>query len=217
MNTTEFVQAVHLKAVGKASVLVATDTKWIKIVAIANRQIRKWERLNDWNSLYDPRYEVGTVSATDTFELDDEVRKISDTQGDPIRLVDSTDSAVYSDYDIVTADRIKSYASGSYAAQQGRNLVFNASFPADSNLIGRTILLPVYLYADLLTGPNSEVPVDDPEWLITMTAAEYIRNDITKQNQYPNLVAEANEILEKMMEDNDGQINEPLRPWSAGI
>lgn len=215
MNTTEFVQAVILKASGKASTLVSTDTKWIKIVAIANRQIRKWERLADWNSLYDPKYAIGTVTTTDTYEFDDEIRKLSDTAGDTVRVVASDDS--YTEWQVVNAERLKQYSSGNFCAQIGRTLVFNKTFSSEDVEFGGSIQVPVYLYAELLTTSSSEVPVDDPEWLVCMTAAEYVRNDITKQNQYPNLVGEANELMDNMMDDNDGQIVEVYRSWSAGI
>ena len=216
MTTSEFVQAVILKATGKASNLVSTDTKWIKIVSIANRQIRKWERVADWNSLYDPHYVIGTVSATDTYELDDEVRKLSDTPGDTVRIVYDTDNNLFSEWQVVNAERLKQYSSGNYCAQVGKNLVFNKTFKTTDTEYGGSIQVPVYLYAEPLTSASSEVPVDDPEWLICMTAAEYVRNDVTKQNQYPNLVQEANDILQTMIDDNDGQIVEVLS-YNLGI
>lgn len=217
MNTTEFVQAAILKATGKASTLVSTDTKWIKLVGIANRQIKKWERQADWNSLYDGAFEIGTVSATDRFDLDDDIRKLSDTAGDSVRVVYDTDNNLYTEWEIVNAERLKTYPTGNYCAQVGRTLVFNKTFSSTDTEFGGTIQVPVYLYAEPLTGANSEVPIDDPEWLICMTAAEYVRNDITKQNQYPNLVSEANSILETMLEDNDGQFVEVYRPWRPGF
>jgi hypothetical protein len=216
VTTSEFVQATILKATGKATVLTSSDTKWIKIVAIGNRLIKKWERLADWNSLYTPDYPGGTITATDSFELDDEIRKLSDTDGDYVRIVNATDSNIYYDYTVVNAERLKQYTVGRYCAQMGRNLVFNKIFTTTDPEYGGEIQLPVYLFADELTTATSEVPVDDPEWLVCLSAGEYVRNDITKQNQYPNLVTEANEILEIMMDDNDGQIIEVYRPWSAG-
>lgn len=215
MTTSEFVQACVLKATGKVSTLVSTDSKWLKIVGIANRQIKKWEREADWNSLYDPDYSIGTVTATDEFELDDEIRKISDNADDPVRIIHTDDS--YTDYQVVNAERLKYYSTGNYCAQIGRTLKFNSAFTSTDAEYGGTIQVPVYLYAETLTTAGSEVPVDDPEWLICMTAGEYIRNDVTKQNQYPNLVAEANAILEVMKEDNDGQIVEVSRPWSMEL
>lgn len=217
LNTTQFVQATILRATGKASTLVSTDTKWVKIVGIANRLIRVWERAADWNSLYDPKYSGGTVTATDTFELDSDIRKLSDTYGDPVRIVSATDSTQKWDYTVVNAERLKQYSEGQYCAQIGRNLVFNREFEATDPQFGGTIELPVYLHATELKTVSTQIPVDDPEWLICMAAAEYVRNDITKQGQYPNLVQEANSYLDQMMDENDGQIAEPYAPWTPGV
>lgn len=215
MNTNEFVQATILKATGKVSNLISTDAKWTRIVDIGNRQIRKWERLADWNSLYEPKYNAGTVTATDRIELDDEVRKLSDTIDDNVRIVYGVNQ--FTEWQIVDAEKLKLHSSGNYCAKIGRNLVFNKTFSASDVEFGGTIEVPVYYFAETLTGASSDVPVDDPEWLVCMTAAEYVRTDITKQNQYPNLVGEANSILSQMLNDNDGHILEVYRPWSAGI
>lgn len=216
MTTSEFVQKVVLKATGKATTLTSTDTKWTKIVGIANNIIPAWEDEADWNSLYDPEYSIGTVTATDTFDLDEEIRKISDTVGDNVRIVYDADNDLYTEWQVVSAERLKDYSTGNYCAQIGRTLKFNKTFASTDTEFGGTIEVPVYLHAELLTTASSEVPVDRPMWLVVMTAAEYVRNDITKQGQYTNLVAEANSLLEKMIDTNDGQIVEVSRPWSAG-
>ena len=72
-------------------------------------------------------------------------------------------------------------------------------------MIGGQITIPVYLHAPLLTSQNSIVPVDNPMWLVTMCAAEYARNDILLQNQYGNLIEEANQLMQKMIENNAAQ------------
>jgi len=69
----------------------------------------------------------------------------------------------------------------------------------------------VKLYPEKLTSAGSTVPVDDPNWLVKITAAEWVRNDSVRQNQYPNLIAEANALMEKMKEANDGsQVSDVL-------
>jgi hypothetical protein len=70
------------------------------------------------------------------------------------------------------------------------------------------------LYASQLVDDTTDVPVDDPNWLVTITAAEYVRNDIVKQNQYGNLVQEANDLMENMKADNDAQVSEVTADWS---
>lgn len=213
MTTPEAVNAVSLKATGKVTTLTSTDAKWAKILAILNSYIDSWQNENgvDWNSLYDSAYSVGTVTATDAFDLDDEVRKISDTYGDSVVITQT--GGAESEYTIVSADRLSQY-SGNFCAQVGRTLKFAQAFTSDSPDFGGTITIPVYLYAEPLVGENDTVPVDIPRWLVIMASAEYVRNDITKQNQYGNLVAEANQLMQRMKDDNDGQLNEVYAPWS---
>ena len=75
------------------------------------------------------------------------------------------------------------------------------------------------MYASLeeLENPDDDILVDNPEWLVTMTAAEYIRNDIVKQNQYGNLVAEANNLMTSMIRNNrSGQVRHVRGGWRNG-
>lgn len=207
MTLSELVTAVLLKATGKVTSLTSSDTKYQKVLGIANFYIQQWSNTKDvdWSSLYDAEYSIGTVSTTKTYELDSEIRKISDSRGDTVQVVKG---GQLDEYNVVPADRLRTYdASAKVCAQMGHNLVFRTAFSSDSQWIGASILVPVYLYAESLEAANSEVPVDIPEWLVLMCAAEYVRNDITKQNQYPNLIGEANEVMQRMIDDNDAQVD----------
>lgn len=213
MTTSEFIAGVILKATGKVSTSVEGDVKWTKVLAIANQYIKIWadEPNVDWNSLYDPELTIGTVTATDRFELDTDIRKLSDTRGDVVRI-DHTDGG-YTNFDIVSAENLKRYYSGdksssngNYCAQIGTNLVFNRSFTSTDLEYGGTIKAPVYNYPEPLVAIGDTVPVDNPMWLVIITAAEYVRNDVVRQNQYPNLVAEANQLMQRMKDDNEAQV-----------
>ncbi|RYH70502.1 MAG: hypothetical protein EON54_01325 [Alcaligenaceae bacterium] len=206
MTLQELANAVLLKATGKATVLTPTDTKYQKILGIANAYQDSWQNEFgvDWNSLYQKDFELGTISTTDTYELDDEIRKISDTRGDFVQLF-MGDNHV--NYEIVAADTLKRYSDGAHVcAQIGRTLVFPSAFKEDSPLIGATIKAPVYVSVEPLVNPTDDVAVDIPRWLVVISAAEYVRNDITKQNQYPNLIAEADSLMDRMIDDNDAQV-----------
>lgn len=216
MTLTELVTAVILKATGKVTSLATTDAKYIKVKNIANFYISSWQNTPnvDWSSLYEPAHSIGVVSATDTFTLDATIRKLSDTRGDYVRLGSGTD--ITNAYQIVPADTLQRYAPTDHVcAQIGRNLVFRAGFGSDSQFIGETIYVPVYTFAENLSDESDVVPVDIPEWLVVIVAAEYVRNDPTKQNQYPNLIQEANLILQRMIDDNDAQVSEAFVAFSA--
>ncbi len=208
MTTTELVAGILLKATGKATTVTQGDTKWNKVVGIANLLIGQWESEPgvDWDSLYDNAYSLGAVTATDTFAIDtDDVRKISQERGDYIRIVHTDGN--YTDYELVKGDRLKAYTEGNYCARIGDNLVFNNAFASTDPQYGGTIYVPKYGFATRLSDASSVVPVDDPNWLLVMGAAEYTRTDITRQNQYPNLVAEGNQLMIKMKENNSAQVD----------
>lgn len=200
VNRDSFVSNTYLLAVGKLPTFAAGDKKYEKIVAIANLKIDEWAREADWRSLYDPKYQVGTISATDTYELDDEVEKVTAGFGDYV-IVRKDGRDIH--FQTVAPEKLKMYDQGDYCAVVGRNIVFNREFTADDPAFGGAILAPVKLRPEKLTSASSTVPVDDPNWLVKVTAAEWTRNDKVRQDQYPNLITEANALMENMKEAND--------------
>lgn len=226
MTITEAVAATYLKATGKTTVL-SSGNKYNQIIGLLDMYQRRWSREPgvDWNSLYNPAFSIGTVTSTDTFDLDvSSIRKLSDRQGDSVRIV-WTDGVGYTDYDIVSHDALKDYsygvnkegAAGNYCARVGGELVFNHIFTSTDPQYGGDIQVPCYVYPDAITSDNpdsDEIQVDDPDWLVIRCAAEYARNDITRRQRWPELLGEANEIMERMKDDNDGQITETDRPWT---
>lgn len=224
MTLAELVAAVVLKATGKVSSLTNADTKWNKIKQIANYYINSWQEEPgvDWSSLYDPEHAIATVTNTDTFALPSTVRKLSDTVGDVVRI-HHADGVTSTDFAIVEADKLKGYYDGpnkesplgNVCAQVGANLVFNRVFDSSHPAFGGSIKAPVYTFATELDADSDVVPVDIPNWLVLVTAAEYVRNDITRQNQYPNLINEANSLMQRMKENNEAQVSEVIRPYSV--
>lgn len=226
MTITDYIADTFLRATGKTNVLTS-GTKYDRIVALGDFYQRRWAREPgiDWNSLYDQAFSLGNVTATDTFDLDtSSIRSLSKREGDSVRIV-WTDGVGYTDYDIVDANKLKDYSYGVnrensigfVCAQVGSTLVFNHTFTSDDAQFGGEIFIPVYGFPDSITSDNpdtDEVQVDDPDWLVTRVAAEYVRNDITRRQRYPELLAEANEIMGRMKDDNEGQIDEVDRPWT---
>lgn len=207
MIVSDFVARTYLKATGKVSSLTSTDNDWIKILALGNSFKDDWAREPgvNWATRYSPAVSAGTVTATDTFNIPASLYTISSQEGDSIRIIHS-DGTTYTDYDLVAPERLKHYSTGNYVAQVGSTLKFNAAFKTTSPQFGGTIYVPGYtIPADMVNGSDT-VPVDDPNWLCTIVAAEYVRTDITRQAQYPNLIAQANELMKKMIENNAPQV-----------
>jgi len=225
MTITEAVADVYLRATGKTTTLT-TGTKFNKIIGLLNHYQKKWSRESgiDWNSLYNAGLSIGTVTATDTFGLDtNAIRKISDREGDCVRIVWS-DGVGYTDYLVVPHDYLKDYyygpnkenSTGFVCTQIGKDLVFNHTFTTLDPQYAGEIFVPSYTFADPIvsTAMDEDVQVDDPDWLVVACAAEYVRTDLTRQSQHPFLIQEANAIMERMKDDNGGQIDLVNRPWA---
>jgi hypothetical protein len=226
MTITEAVAEVYLHATGKTTTLTS-GSKYDRIIALLNFYQARWGRQMgvDWNSLYNPAYSIGTVTATDSFDLDvSTVRKLSDREGDHVRIM-WTDGTGYTDYDIVPHDKLKDYfwgqdkesPNGFYCARMGGQLVFNHEFVSTDSQFGGDIQIPCYVFPDAITSSNpstNEVQVDDPSWLTLRSAAAYVRNDITLRQRYPELLDESDEVMERMRDDNDAQIDNVDKPWT---
>ena len=207
MNTTQLVSAVMLKATGKVRNLPETDKKYQKILGIANMYIPVWqsEPNVDWQSLYDANHNIGTLSTDQEYEIDfTKIAKISSVCGDTIKV--KKDNQI-KEYTTVPPEQAGMYKGQNCCTIAGNKLVFIDPIRSYDHMIGGQITIPVYLHAPLLTSQSSIVPVDNPMWLVTMCAAEYARNDILLQNQYGNLVEEANQLMQKMIENNAAQVS----------
>lgn len=226
MTITQAIAAVYIKATGKTTTLTS-GTKYNRIVDLLDFYQQEWstEPGVDWASLYNPAFSLGTVTATDSYDIDTStVRKLSSREGDTVRIV-WTDGDSYTDYDIVDHNKLRDYSFGVnresnigfYCTVIAGQLVFNHTFTSNDAQYGGEILVPCYTFPDEITSTNTgsnDVVVDNPRWLVTRVAAEYVRNDITRRSRYPELLQEANEIMERMKDDNDGQIDTVDRPWT---
>lgn len=213
MSTDEFVAATILRATGELSTAAFGDDDYSKVVQLANLKIDAWAKETTWSSLYDPAVEIGTISATDTYDLDDTIRVISQDADDPIQIVTDTQTI---NYHTVPAQDLKKYTSGNYCARVGATLKFNKTFSATDPEYGGTIKVPAYLYAEHLTKASDEVPVDDPNWLVVITAADWVQSDVTLAQNRPDFIAEANDLMVAMKRNNGSQVQtltkEPAMP-----
>lgn len=202
MTLQELINAVMLKATGKPTILPTNNTKWEKIRGIANYYQNAW--LNEpgihWNSRYERARQIGTITTNDEYELDDDISEISTAKGDNVYVL--TDNGDKIRFQLVNYDDLQNHPTGNYCAKLGQSLVFNSRFMDDDPCFGGKLYAPVYTTLEDLESGDDDILVDNPEWLVTMTAAEYIRNDIVKQNQYGNLVAEANSLMTSMIRNN---------------
>lgn len=203
MSTDELVANVILKATGELSTASFGDDDYSKVLQLANLNIDKWAKEDNWTSLYDS-VEIGTVTATDTFDLDDTIRVVSGDPDDPVEILTTGGQKVY--FQTVAPSDLKKYSSGNYCARVGQSIKFNRVFKSTDIEYGGTIIVPAYLYAEHLTTANSTVPVDDPSWLVAMTAADWVQLDATLAQNRPDFIAEANDLMTSMQRHNRPQV-----------
>jgi len=211
MTTTEFVKQVVLLSEGKLPTFTTGTPKWERIVAQGNFYLRQlaFEMGIDWHFFYDPSYSIGTASGT-AYELDDDVQKLSSQEGDQV-LITTADVVV--GFDVVPANRLNEHRNRNVVAKVGREIRF--SRPIQDTLIGGAITAPVYLYPEPFSNPNAEIePQEATSWLVLATAADRVKNDVTRKDLRADLVGQANNAMSTLMEQNDGQINQAYKGWS---
>jgi hypothetical protein len=158
----------------------------------------------DWDELYDPAINLGIISATDTFDLDDSINKLSLQGGDWVQIT-HTDGVTVTNYETIPANLLKKKVYGNYCAKIGRSLKFNKAFTSSDPEYGGTLTVPGYVYPTHLAKSNDKVPVPDPQWLVTISAAQYVQTDVTLAQNYPGLVNEANALMSAMKQANGSQ------------
>lgn len=207
MTVAEFIQQTYLLAAGKAT--APSTNNYNKILALGNMFQLTWanEQGIDWFSLRQVSA-IGTVGATDTYDMGD-MGKVSSQEGDYVTILrlDGKQSI----YTIVPISKLYSMSTGNadgLCARSGTTLVFDSAFLTTAPQFGGTINVPNYVTPDSLVNVGDEIQVDDPFWLCARSAAEYVRNDVTKQNQYGNLVALAVDSMDSMKEHNRSQREE---------
>lgn len=202
MIVSEFVPAVWLKSSGEVFDGVSGDEDWNKVLAIANRYIDTWmaEPGVDWESTY-ALTNIGSVSSTDTYDLDDSIYRVSNDAGDPVRI-NHSDGQGYTDYNLVAANQMKRYRGGNYCSRIGKSIKFARPFTATDPQYGGTVEIPGYVKPDYLVKDNDEIAIDDFNWLILTTAAELTRPDLTQAQNYSLLIAEANNAMAGMKAAN---------------
>lgn len=206
MKLAQLVTDSYLAYRGKlSSVPAAGSEKYNRIVNIANRKQREWAQDSaiDWPSRYEIRSIGSLSSGTQVYDLDDDILRASDY----VLLTSPTGQKQY--VGIVKPQQQSRYIKGAYiTGSSPKQLTFIQ--PIDSNYTGYTIKLACFTMPADMTLPTSTIAVDDPQWLVYIVAAELARNDYAKEEQYPNLVGQANDLYQKMT--NDAQVNSFSQP-----
>lgn len=215
MLVSEFVSDVIVRSEGKLPTFTTGSTKWLRIVAQGNIFLRQFarERGAEWNRYYEKAKSLGTVSATDTFAIPSTVYKISQRDGDSLRIVHT--DGTWTDYTLIPHNQLKNKATGAYASKIGRNIIFNRAFTSTDPQFGGTVYLPCYELPSTFSADGDEIDHDNPDWLVATVAADRVKNDVTRKDLRADLVAEANEIMMSLKEENQSQDEEVNRTWNV--
>lgn len=210
MTVLEALKDSYSQATGKASDLTISDTKGAKLMLILNRLTQRWGE-EDWRSMRAIFSVASTVSATNTFAIPATLHHTSKQEGDFVRI-EHADGVGESDYSIVPIeqlydDGVKLGRTGpTRCAIVGSNLVFDGAFTADDDEFGGTIKIPGYSIPTTLSAGSDTIEVDDPYWLTTAAAAEFVFTDRTRVQLYDTLKARADERWYRMKLSNNSQI-----------
>lgn len=202
----------YLKANRKATPPTSGSSKYEALLDIVDSMQKQWadEEGIDWNSLFELTTLVPLITETDTFALPATVDYISKRSDDYILVTDGTSTKTFS---LIQANQLYKFRDQDACAQVGRNLVFSRAFTSTSPELGYSIKVPAYNWVDDIEDGTDIVQVDRPMWLAYASAAEFVRNDIVKSSQYDNLLALAEQVMNKMKYANGGQVEELVTEW----
>lgn len=211
MTIETAITKAYSMAKGKPTPPAVGTTKYNQLLLEADTLTKLWaaEPSIQWNSLY-ARTSCGTLGAVSSKALDATINYVIKSENDPIYVVNN---GARTDLNVVTPDQLYLTRGSNTIALAGRNLIFNEALTADSPLFGGTLYVPSLLYPTDITTASQSIQVDDPMWLVYMMAAEFVRNDLVRQNQYPSLINYAQESMKKMKENNQGSYETVITNW----
>ena len=159
------------------------------MVQIANLMMNQWENepAVEWRSRK-KFIKIGSVdSEKDLYKLPERVLKIDRTSGRNITL--KKDDKIVGEIEI------------SDIKVMGNTL--DLSGVITDQILDADIYVPIIEKLPKVKNPEDPILIDNPYWLVFMTAAEFVRNSQTKNAQYGNIVAYAQNLMESMKAVNN--------------
>lgn len=210
-TVSDVIELAYQHAKGKPTPPAVGTTKYNSLLLLCNSLQKQWAAEPDveWNSLYSVTT-IGTISATDTFAIPSTVDYISKRVTDPVFTTNGTSRV---DYTLVKPQELYINNADKVVAHEGGNLVFPSAFTSDSQDFGWTLKAPCILRVNDIDDGADAVQVDDPMWLVWMVAADFVRNDLVRTNQYERLVTYAQDVMRKMKQRNQSQNERITTEW----
>jgi hypothetical protein len=207
---------VHFK--GNNSWPTPGQAKYMVMLMVANRLKNNWARDSKvhWDSLFVQRTYGPIIASQQAYDLDSDVFYLSDfvyvlrTDGNTDRFQVVHPESRNKQFSPVgqigsdNGDPITYLTGSNQGGDSNLTLNFQTPFSEMPGDVGGTIQVGCYAQPDDMLSPGDTVPVNDPEWLVMALAAEMARNDPSKQDQYPDILAQATDLYGKMVLDNQG-------------
>lgn len=212
MTVTTAITKAYSAAKGKATPPAVDTAKYNQLLLLADSLQKVWaaEPGVQWDSLYS-KVSAGAIGAVSSIAVPVTTNYIIKEENDPIHAISGTQRT---DFKLVRPNELYTNRYVNAVAQAGRSLIFHEAFTSASPTFGWTLYVPSIIYPTEITTGADVVQVDDPMWLVFMMAAEFVRNDLVRQNQYASLVNYATESMTKMKQDNQGQNETVDTPWA---
>lgn len=171
---------------------------WLRIMV---RKISELYRANlDLSDIYEVR-DVGQIiaSAAPEFDLDDEFISASDS----VYCVDSDGKRT--DFTLIQPKEKDPLKRNVFiAGKNPKRLYFTNAIVTGEQIIGATLYVPGYYLPEALSDASDDIPVSDPYWLTTATAAEIAFNDLVYEDKALDLNAKANALYTQIVSLNRG-------------
>jgi hypothetical protein len=207
MDTATLIKEIYRKTSGEWDDTITPESDDGRtILSIINEQVDVYYNSVDqfgirivWGRNIDPEYVISEANDTDlTYEVDwNEVQALPGGYYMPIRVGEHNFELV--PFNELYSDR---HAGKDVCAISANGLTFNKVIPYTGE-----ILFPCIVKGRHLTGHEKDVEtvtgVHNILWLQMASAAEYVRTDIVRGAQYPNVLAQANDVFSRMISDNE--------------
>ncbi len=211
----QIITAAYAEAKRKTPAPASGTPKYNAMLVLIDTMQKVWAAEPDveWNSLYSV-VNNGAITATNSFTLNSTIDYIVKRETDPIYTATASTGVTRIDYQVVQPNQLYINDDINVVSHAGANLLFPRTFATTDVNYGWNIYVPAIQKVNHIDSGSDVVQVDDPTWLTFMLAADFIRNDVVRQNQYSQLVAYAQEIMRKMKQRNQGSNEEVITEWS---
>lgn len=212
MTARELILQVYRKCNGELDPSVTPESEdGQTILSIINETIDYYYNSVDsrghrivWQRNIDPEYIIGDMSPTETmYDIDwNEVEALPDGFYQPIRVIGRDNKTTR--FDLVPYEQLydERHENTKRCSITGEGLVF-----AEPPGISGEIHWGVSVKGRHIDGDTLDVEatsgVHNMLWLLYKATAEFVRTDIVRGAQYPNVLAQANDVYARMISDNE--------------